>query len=104
MDVLRIKVGDTRPWAFALYERGQVLQASDISSIVLSTKLQGGSVKKINDQSCTYSNGEAVYSPAPTDTDTAGTYDLELTVTMTDGTIGTWPEDEYLRLEIDEVL
>jgi len=47
-------------------------------------------------------NGRVKYSFAPGDVDTAGTYEAEVQATFANGLVRTFPEENYITVEIED--
>ena len=89
MSEMRIKVGDDRPW-YSVLRSAVDSDLTDIATVKLYMRLQGGSANKINNatvviESKTTTTANVRYDPVAADVDTKGTYDMYWKATFTTG-------------------
>ena len=104
---LKTKVGDRSTWTMTLKEGGVARDLTAALTVKINTRVYGASALTTNAGACTVTSaaeGICTYSPATADVATAGIYEVEVTVTWTDGKVSKFPSDGFGRLEIDAAL
>lgn len=99
-----VKQNDTAPSLRATLKDGNN-QAIDLSAATISFYMRkiGASTTKVNSSAVVVgsaSDGIVQYNWATSDTDTEGSYQAEFEVTYSDGSVESFPNDGYIRIEI----
>ncbi len=101
-----IKQNDTSPAleAFLQDSRGRPVNVTG-ATVVFHMRLASDLTVKINGASVTISSatqGHVSYTFTAANTDTAGNYEGEFQVTFSDGSIETFPNDDYIKVIITD--
>lgn len=106
------KRNDTTPWPLQCLQDGSAVDLTAQAGVAVfgrPVSASDGSTPKMNDGGTVTvdadpTTGKLVYEPTAAEMDTAGIYSVEVEVAWSDGTITTFPEKGYLRLEVAEDL
>lgn len=103
MSTFYIKKNDTSPSIRATLKNGSGSSVDVQDSTVRFHMRKLGSTQTVIDEAATLINasgGVVQYNWSANDTDTVGSYQAEFEVTYTDGTIETFPNSGYIRIDI----
>lgn len=102
-DTFYIKRGDTAP--ALLYQLAPVLDLTGCT-VVFNMRPKGSTTAKVSRGAAsvygTATNGQVRYDWASGDTDTSGYFEGEFEVTLTDGSIETYPNYGYIPITVTE--
>jgi hypothetical protein len=100
-----VKQNDTSPSMLATLQDadGNAVNVTG-ATIRFHMRTIGSTTSKVDDAAVivTADNGEVRYDWDAADTDTVGSYQAEFEVTYADGSIETFPNDGYIRIEITD--
>ena len=100
-----IKQGDTSPALSVQFKWDDSVVDLTDATVKMYMGLYDESSLLIDGATCTITdaeNGEIEYAWQTGDTDVVGLYEVEFVVTFSDGTIQTFPNDQFLLIEIVE--
>lgn len=98
-----VKQGSTRPYLrMTLEENGVAVNLTGITSVVFRMRITGATAYKVNAAAVVVDalNGVVEYRWMAANTDTAGTYNGEFVVTFADASVGIWPSNGYITVEV----
>lgn len=100
-----IKQNDTRPnLAANLFDGDGSIPSLDGASVVFKMRKSGSTTATVNSAAVVTnaSKGEVTYTWSASDTATVGSYEGEFEVTYSGGGVQTFPNNQYINIEITD--